>query len=693
MRKNRERLCQLASASTIAILSGFGSISSIAQDSRSFSSDWMQRQEMTALDGNNAAWTAPSRTGQLDTGSTSRSNNSSVAATDSRLASSISSSPASELTKPIFWNKPEFVIPFNVSSQGRLPAAVELEVSTDAGRNWVAVQRSDISERQFAFRSRGDGMYWFRIKTIDSAGKSFETSAQPLAIIIDTNRPEIDLVVDSDEQARMTADFRIADANLSGTDMRLEYQTELDAQWVPVQMQSQFGRDSTEIVGKGIWEVPVRARQLVVRLIVRDSAGNESEITRLPSLLRTANSGGGLQLASGGKSIFNQMFPAQQITDPTQSPSLMSPQSSINIAPPQQRQPTSLVGTGDAFSRSSNQMETLPSPPPLARSGINRSQSNSESTLILNGPTDAPSGNLSIGSSNQPGLSNGVSRYVFSEIEAAAANNASQQIGGRSNVPSSPTINLPNSQLANKPLPFESLPTNIAPGAPQIDTVVRNPAENFSSRGKLPFASNSRAFSLDYDVETDAGNQVAGIELWGTIDGGRNWTAWGSDPDKRSPFDIKVQNDGLFGFRMVVVGSNGLTNNRPLAGDDADAWIEVDTVLPSARIISAQYGSGNEAGSLIIEYNASDERLAERPIALSYSPAPDGPWTAIISELPNSGRFAWPGNPNLPRRVYLRLDAFDRAGNVAVDRMEFPVDLEGLTPRGRIQGFRPIPAN
>jgi hypothetical protein len=50
----------------------------------------------------------------------------------------------------------------------------------------------------------------------------------------------------------------------------------------------------------------------------------------------------------------------------------------------------------------------------------------------------------------------------------------------------------------------------------------------------------------------------------------------------------------------------------------------------------------------------------------------------------------WAGNPNMPRRVYLKIEAYDRAGNVFVDRMELPVDLEGLAPRGRIQGFRPI---
>jgi hypothetical protein len=143
------------------------------------------------------------------------------------------------------------------------------------------------------------------------------------------------------------------------------------------------------------------------------------------------------------------------------------------------------------------------------------------------------------------------------------------------------------------------------------------------------YASKSRAFSLDYGVEVDPGNQVSDVELWATVDGGRSWAMWGNDPDKVSPFDVKVQTDGLFGFRMVVVGTNGLANHRPQPGDDADAWIQVDTQMPQARIHSAQYGKATEAGSLVIEYTAQDEFLSDRPITFAYSINPDGPWTTI----------------------------------------------------------------
>jgi hypothetical protein len=133
-----------------------------------------------------------------------------------------------------------------------------------------------------------------------------------------------------------------------------------------------------------------------------------------------------------------------------------------------------------------------------------------------------------------------------------------------------------------------------------------------------------------------------------------------------------------------------LAGNRPRNGDNADAWIQVDTEQPTARLVSALYGKGVEANSLVIEYSAQDDFFGDRPITLSYSEIPAGPWTTISHGLRNTGRFVWPTDPTLPRRVYLKLEAHDEAGNIGEHRLDVPVDIEGLAPRGRIQGFRPI---
>jgi len=92
----------------------------------------------------------------------------------------------------------------------------------------------------------------------------------------------------------------------------------------------------------------------------------------------------------------------------------------------------------------------------------------------------------------------------------------------------------------------------------------------------------------------------------------------------------------------------------------------------------------------VIEYSANDDYFPDRPITLSYSQTPTGPWTTIASGVRNNGRFLWPADPSLPNAIYLRIEAHDAAGNVGVDQLDLPIEVVGLAPRGRIQGFRPL---
>jgi hypothetical protein len=201
--------------------------------------------------------------------------------------------------------------------------------------------------------------------------------------------------------------------------------------------------------------------------------------------------------------------------------------------------------------------------------------------------------------------------------------------------------------------------------------------------------SNSRIFSLDYAIDNDPGAATANIELWGTIDQGDAWERWGVDSDRESPFDIEVEQEGLFGFRMVIVGANGVASRRPLPGDKPDAWVRVDTQIPGCRILSVLNGKGNDAGSLVIEYSATDDYFGDRPISFSWAPDTKGPWQPISQGARNNSRYVWTPDPGLPDRVYLRIEAVDAAGNVGTNQLDLPVDIQGASPRGRFQGVRP----
>ena len=207
--------------------------------------------------------------------------------------------------------------------------------------------------------------------------------------------------------------------------------------------------------------------------------------------------------------------------------------------------------------------------------------------------------------------------------------------------------------------------------------------------GERPRMTRAKRFQLDYAIDAVGPSGVKQVELWGTRDGGRTWSVWNIDEDRKSPVEVAVQEDGLFGFQVVVVGNNGLAGPAPRNGDLADLWVGVDTTAPQVRLMSVIYGEGSRAGQLDIRWTASDTRLAERPIVLSFSDQPAGPWTTIAAGLPNSGQYYWSIDPRVPKRLFLRIEVRDEAGNHGEHRLDEPIAMASLIPKARIQGIRP----
>ena len=205
----------------------------------------------------------------------------------------------------------------------------------------------------------------------------------------------------------------------------------------------------------------------------------------------------------------------------------------------------------------------------------------------------------------------------------------------------------------------------------------------------VPFRySDSNRFSLEYELEAVGASGVEAVELYGSLDGGQTWKRWGVDPDRTSPFDIETKGEGVFSFRIVVLGNNGLASPRPLPGDTPDIAVIVDQTMPTIKITSARYGEGDRTGSLVIRYECEDENLTSRPVAIAFSDSLDGPWTTIAAGLRNDGLYVWPADPKLPPAIYLRVDASDQAGNTGTYLLDQPIATGGLAPRARILGFR-----
>ena len=87
--------------------------------------------------------------------------------------------------------------------------------------------------------------------------------------------------------------------------------------------------------------------------------------------------------------------------------------------------------------------------------------------------------------------------------------------------------------------------------------------------------TSSRQVHLYYELRENLA--VREVQLWGTVDGGRSWQKWGIDADRTSPLQIATEQDGLYGFRIVIEEEEGGRAHAPAAGADADVWIRVDS--------------------------------------------------------------------------------------------------------------------
>jgi len=201
--------------------------------------------------------------------------------------------------------------------------------------------------------------------------------------------------------------------------------------------------------------------------------------------------------------------------------------------------------------------------------------------------------------------------------------------------------------------------------------------------------SASRKFALEYDIESAGPGGVADVELWMTSDRGATWTKFGADADKASPYEVEVAADGIYGVRIVVISGSGLASTAPRPNDPADLWIGVDTTRPTAQFSSVSYGEGAKAGQLDIRWIADDQRFGPRPITLSYAETSAGPWTTIASGLPNTGQYYWSVDALVPKKVVLRIEARDEAGNSAQHELTDSINLQGLTPSARVKGLQP----
>jgi len=603
-----------------------------------------------------------------------------------------------------------FGIPFKINSNEESFIEVQLYVSYDQGRTWRFADRQGTDQQEFRFQAKGDGEYWFGLKTLNRNRQLIPAGnvTPGLIVVVDTVPPEFDFQVSADAAGRVECRWRAADKNLNGESLKLEYQplqslTDTPADWreVPVKL---GGSPKNGIYADRIaWWPETSERLLKIRGSIADLAGNRVEQERTITLAATPwrhrqeNTARISQDLTGNVALplVDPYSPGDQEASGARSTSLRPTHSQPTASESQVWASESERWTSPQHSHSSTVLGPTPNPenaPSL------RNQLTGDETKRNTG-FDPPPPFSQIPPANPP-KNDSDDRHVISQSSTAGPLNQYQ--GPLSLVADGSPPGFTSGVLVTQPAEGDETnwgETNwvaekterlsLNPTSTPVKQSVIEPDVGNSTDASVQMIASKR-FRLNYGIDAIDPSGVARVDLWMTRDDGRNWQSWGTDPDNTSPFPVEVEEEGRYGFRIVVHSRDGLTGRGPASGDKPDIVVHIDTQAPMVQIVSVPYGRGTEAGRLIINYRVADPHLTLRPISLFYSPAPDGPWLPIEEGVRNEGRYVWKPDGNVPDRIFLKLEAIDRAGNKGVHPLNQAIDVSGLVPRGTIHSVVPV---
>jgi hypothetical protein len=239
-----------------------------------------------------------------------------------------------------------------------------------------------------------------------------------------------------------------------------------------------------------------------------------------------------------------------------------------------------------------------------------------------------------------------------------------------------PLAPLPGSLGAAVPLPESVAPASATVPAPPTPPVIKD----------MPIV-NSRRCKIEFSIESNPAD-VTQVEVWITPDQGKTWLLKGESRDGRSPVQVEFPGEGAFGYAFVARTAAG-SSSPPASGDAPDGMIEIDMTRPVAEFLEMAL----DATGLTISWVAHDKNLGPEPVALYYSAQAGGPWQPIVGKLPAAGSYHWAAPKGLPSRVFLRLEATDRAGNMARSDTPAPVSLDPSRPRISVRSVTPVDPN
>jgi hypothetical protein len=642
-----------------------------------------------------------------------------------------------DAAKLISTNLTGFTVPFKADIQNGAFIEVHLYLSKDLGKSWNFYAKQDVTGKGFKFTSDGDGEYWFALRSLDRNRQLFPSGniVQPeLRIVVDTKKPQLEFSASADPAGRIVSEWKIVEAHLDPANLKLSHRdvtrNGTTGNWLPVTFRSNAPIDRQPYVEKVAWWPQTQSNRIEVRLEVADFAGNVQSSTQVVTLLgapqQRANFGSTTNPPQSADATNSNWVPRAKTPRHDAHPNDENSKTLVcengvcqlqdapadKLAPANRTPATQTVGSEREFvdppipdgfvnspivksevnpaARATGEKtpDSIPwESQPSNWSGNDQSQIGSTIKNNLFPKNSQPAAEMTLGNRFQdlPVVQRPDSApQLYKSNEAYLNLNVSESTTlprtGKSQLPAQPVSTNDSAPSNWSSTPEQPIPT----GSSQSSGV------NSNMSGSQVLNINTRRFNLNYDIRAIDPSGVAQVILWGTRDGGATWKSLAADTDKVSPFPVEVPGEGVYGYRIVVNSNEGLTGTPPRNGEGPEVTVNVDLTTPVSKITSAPFGSGPDVGKLIIQWDAKDANLQERPIRLSYSLEQDGPWTTIADKLRNTGSYAWKVPSHLAQRIYLKLEARDLAQNVGIDQLLSPLDLSGLMPRGQILSVDPI---
>ena len=193
---------------------------------------------------------------------------------------------------------------------------------------------------------------------------------------------------------------------------------------------------------------------------------------------------------------------------------------------------------------------------------------------------------------------------------------------------------------------------------------------------------NTTRAQVEYKIDKVGPSGLGRVEVFMTRDRGVSWEKLADCPNKRSPVDVELPGEGVYGLRMVVSNGNGIGGRPPRPGDRPQFFIEVDATSPQVQIMPYEMVPG--ANALDIRWSATDANLGPEPVSIYWRQRPDAPWQPMARNLKNDGAYRWSFPHDIGGQVYCKLEVVDLAGNMTRVETPTPILLDQTEPEATL---------